>query len=674
VYAIHGVWGSGKSSAINLVLHHLAAPIKAGDIVATTFNPWWFSGSEALTISFFRELRETVGKSLDEKAREAIASLGGRLSSAGPLLGGLTSLVAIPVAGAAVKGGITLLENLTRLESTVEKEHRKLVEALAKQNKRFLIVLDDVDRLGTDDALQMFKLVKSAGRLPNVVYLMAFDRYLADKMVAERYPAEGSSYLEKVIQGAFNVPVPDRDDLCNQLLVTVEAVMGTPPTEKIQRFWNLFHDGVAPLLKTPRDAVRLSNTIRVSWPPVSGDVDRADFLTLEAMRLFLPTTYEAVRAHPDMLTGTQPTGQQRTPNLEEEYNETFLSHVTASRERAIAKRTLRRLFPRLDAVWSNFRSSGNKDWRRDRLVCTNEHFGTYFAFSVINNGITTAESDTLVAAAGKLGATASALRRFLAMPRRKGGTRAALALDELAVRAGDIADADIRQFVTDIFSVADDLNIPVDKGHGFRFNSNNIRIHGLLNSVLLDRLELPDRSAIVRAAAPGASLDWLIDFSDRCKSISEKEGITEDRGENFADDETVTWLHKLSHDRILAAAANGALLKSADLAFLLYRWRDRAGHMEVRAWTDCQLENDGFIVTLAGSLVMESWSAGLGGLGDVTARKAEYVHLEPLSDLLDLERFKARVVTLHGLSTTGDEHTAILRRFLDAPNRNPQNF
>ena len=69
VYAINGPWGSGKSSAINLVLHHLATPAAAGSIVPTTFNPWWFSGAEALTISFFQELQATVGKSLDEKAR-----------------------------------------------------------------------------------------------------------------------------------------------------------------------------------------------------------------------------------------------------------------------------------------------------------------------------------------------------------------------------------------------------------------------------------------------------------------------------------------------------------------------------------------------------------------------------------------------------------------------------
>jgi predicted KAP-like P-loop ATPase len=654
----------------------LAALIEAGEIVATAFNPWWFSGAEALTISFFQELRATVGKAVDEKTREAMASLGSRVSSAGPLLGGLAALFATPAAGAAVAGGATLIEKLTRLDSTVEKEHRKLVEALAKQNKKFLIVLDDIDRLTTDDALQLFKLIKSVGRLPNVIYLMAFDRHLAEKMVAERFPAEGSSYLEKVIQGAFDLPMPDPDDLCNQLLATTAEVMGAPPTEKMQRFWNLFHDGVAPLLKTPRDAVRLSNAIKVSWPAVRGEVDHADFLTMEAMRLFLPSTYEAVRAHPDMLTGSQTDRGHDRRALDAEYRTLFLDHLETPRERAIAERALRRLFPRLGAVWSNNWHSGSSQWQRDRLICAPEHFPTYFAFSVTNDGITAAESDALIAGAGTPGATAKALKEFLTMPRKKGGTRAALALDELSVRAGDIAPANLPQLVEDLFSVADELNVAADRQRGFAgIGSNDLRLHWLLNNLLRDRLELPERSQIIRAAAPAASLEWLVSLSDRCKSIKDKRGTAEESGgDNLADDETVDWLYAFSLDRIRMAAADGTLARNNALAALLYRWRVRAGDTEVRAWTDRQLADDWFVVSLAKNLVQESWSAGMGGfgfMGDRVARKTEYVHLAPLEPLLDVARLRERVADMLSSGKIDAADREVLERFRSAPERDP---
>ncbi len=312
--------------------------------------------------------------------------------------------------------------------------------------------------------------------------------------------------------------------------------MGAPPADKMQRFWNVFHDGIAPLLKTPRDAVRLSNAIKVSWPAVGEDVDRADFLALETMRLFLPSTYAAVRAHPDMLTETEASGSGRDRQAREtEYNEVFLNHIETPREREIARRVLRRLFPRLDSVWSNLWHSDSSQWQRDRLICARAHFPTYFAFSVTNDAITSAESDALVAFAGTPGATVKALRGYLAMPRKRGGTRAALALDELSVRAGDIAAADLLQFVQELFIVADELDVPADRERGFgSIATNELRLHWLLNNLLRERLELPDRSRIVRAAASGASLKWLISFADRCKAMKDKRGTPEDRGDKIA--------------------------------------------------------------------------------------------------------------------------------------------
>ena len=676
VYAVNGIWGSGKSSAINLVLHHLTAAIEAGELSITAFNPWWFSGAEALTISFFQELRAAIGKSVDDQTRETLASIGSRLSSAGPLLGGIASLFGTPAAGAALSGGITLLEKLTQLDSTVEGEHRKLFEALGKQTKKFLIVLDDIDRLTTDDALQIFKLVKSVGRLPNVIYLMAFDRQLAERMVAERFPAEGGSYLEKVIQGAFDLPVPDPLDLQQQLLTTAQAVMGAPSSGKMNRFWNLFHDGVAPLIKTPRDTVRLSNAIKVSWPAIREEVDRADFLTIEAMRLFLPSTYEAVRAHPEMLTGTQPDYGYDKRGREVEYTDTFLNPLEG-RDRDIAKRALRRLFPRLDSIWSNVGRSESSQWQRDRLICSREHFSTYFAFSVTNQGITVSEIDAMIANAGVPGATANALANFLAMPRKRGGTRAALALDELSVHAEDIAADDIQQFVEDLFSVADELDVAADRDRGFTgMASNDLRLHWLLNNLLRDRLDLATRSNIIRGAAPASSIGWLLTLSDRCKSKKDKRAASgENEPEKLTDDDTTDWLYAHSLERIRAAASDGTLKAVPNLVVLLIQWNARAGEEEVRSWTNSQFSDAAFVVRLAEHLVQETWSAGMGGfgfLGDTVASKKEYVRLEPLKLFLDVARFRERVTELLQLAETDPADRAVLERFQSAPERSSQ--
>src|SRR5262245_22909658 len=64
VIALNGPWGSGKSSAVNLILHHLQQAVTANEIVVINFACWWFRGEEALALAFFRELYAGLGPSV----------------------------------------------------------------------------------------------------------------------------------------------------------------------------------------------------------------------------------------------------------------------------------------------------------------------------------------------------------------------------------------------------------------------------------------------------------------------------------------------------------------------------------------------------------------------------------------------------------------------------------
>lgn len=78
VLAIHGAWGSGKSSAINLIRHYLRED-KAEDkaeVEIVDFNCWWFRGEEALTLAFFRELAVTMGGALGKDGKKKTEKIG----------------------------------------------------------------------------------------------------------------------------------------------------------------------------------------------------------------------------------------------------------------------------------------------------------------------------------------------------------------------------------------------------------------------------------------------------------------------------------------------------------------------------------------------------------------------------------------------------------------------
>jgi len=153
VMAIHGPWGSGKSSVINLVKHYLREGTKPdqpqeslefpstapnwlkslapkvclrqpnGDTSSSSkvsleildFKCWWFKGEEALILEFFRQLYGALGQPGLEKAREVVSQLGSRvLSGSAPFIDASANLLVAPGTGGAASSGMNLLSNLRK--------------------------------------------------------------------------------------------------------------------------------------------------------------------------------------------------------------------------------------------------------------------------------------------------------------------------------------------------------------------------------------------------------------------------------------------------------------------------------------------------------------------------------------------------------------------------------
>ena len=252
---------------------------------------------------------------------------------------------------------------------TLDTSFRKLANTLEKQRRRFLIIVDDIDRLSPEEALAVFRVIKSVGCLPNVIYLLAFDRALAEKVVAERYPSEGPHFLEKIVQAGFELPAPLRTDLNSAILAAIQETCEPTTEDHHTRLLNIFYDVVVPYLTTPRHVVRFQNAISVTWPAVANQVNVADFVALETLRLYEPTLFSSIRSSKDRLcnTGDEPKAETRFDRylngLREEFHDT-------------AKLALQRLFPRMEDV--GYGSDFHTSWNAERRVCIEAHFDTYF--------------------------------------------------------------------------------------------------------------------------------------------------------------------------------------------------------------------------------------------------------------------------------------------------------
>jgi predicted KAP-like P-loop ATPase len=409
-----------------------------------------------------------------------------------------------------------LFGDMINVDESVEAQHKKLADALRNQTKKFLIIIDDIDRLTPDEALLVFKFIKSVGRLPNVYYLLAFDRALVERVISEHFPSEGPHYLEKIVQAPFELPAVPQSDLLEGLLNQIGDICGRPTEDMMVRFMNVFYDVVAPNIRTPRDAVRLSNALTVTWPAVAGEVDAADFVALEAWRVFRPSLYRTVRASRELLC-KQNRPLHRQDDIAAEYDATLLSAVGET-ERDTVKTALKRLFPRLEGVWGNtyFGEEWIEIWQRSRLVCVRPHFDTYFRFGLSDEVVPQKKVSALIERAADREFVTNEFRIALSEHRRTGATRASLLMDELRTRADEVAENAITSLLTTLFALGDELDRPEDEARGFSLANNRLRLHWLTRRLLRDRFQVERRSEILLAAAGSAALGWLVDITSSC--------------------------------------------------------------------------------------------------------------------------------------------------------------
>ena len=679
VVAIHGSWGTGKSSIVNLIKYYLANDPESNDIEILNFNCWWFKGEEALALEFFRQLYGVMDQENVGRAKEAVSKLGLRVLSGSSSFIGAALNLAAPGVGGVASSGMNLLADLIKQEKTVESFHAEVSMGLDQCDKRYLIVIDDIDRLSPEEALLIFRLVKSVGRLPKVMYLLAYDRDIAENIVSQRYPSEGPQYLEKIVQAGFDIPLPPHSSLKSSLLEFLNELWKDQETPETRHFWNLFHDAVSPQINSPRDLIRVTNTLRISWQAVAGEVDPVDFLVLETLRVQQPRVYAALKANKDRLTnGGLDHHYQQHEAVASAYDDLFVSEF-GGEEREAMKQALRRLFPALDRVWDNmsYSSSFFQDWERERRACSRKHFDTYFRFSLSDETISTAEVRSVIQNSDDSDFVSAALLEASKTPKPSGqGTRASVLLDELIAHAKNIPIENAEAFLSGLFAIHDEIDTEIDRElGGFSPANNSLRIHWILRALLLGRTSLTSRSNIILKAAEKGSVGWLVDLSESAyRDHHPHEGKSpepEDRCLTTKGD--ANRLRKMALEKIVAAAGDRTLLNYGYFPIALIRWDELAGnddHQLAKAWCMERLSEDDAVEVFSKAFVSESWVTSMGGfgggLGDTVSVRHDRVSVESLERFFDVEALRRRVEQLLAASEEGSPRKAALKRFIDA--------
>lgn len=190
VIGLHGRWGSGKTTVVNFILEHIKkhqemAKDEAKKVEHVDFRPWIVSGHQDLMAAFFKLLSEQMkpkegkvkkffnrGMRTTAEGADNLVDAAATLSVAIDPSGGVFSSLAGGFGKKALNAALGKFLNTPSLQ----KAYKDLRDLLSKSNRHFLVTIDDIDRLEDDEIKSIVQMVKTIGRLPNVIYLLVYDR------------------------------------------------------------------------------------------------------------------------------------------------------------------------------------------------------------------------------------------------------------------------------------------------------------------------------------------------------------------------------------------------------------------------------------------------------------------------------------------------------------------
>lgn len=365
VVGLYGPWGDGKTSTLAMIRETLGTD---PNIISMDYNPWFYGDTtEQLTRSFFASIQAKLEKT-GFFARENIGSVMEAFGSGVPYVGeGLKNI-----------GKAMTTEALTDARD-------KLGDILRRHGKKVVIFVDDIDRLDRSDIQTLFKLVRLSGGFDHTTYILAFDDGVVAEALGQAYGSgdlvAGRRFLEKIVQVPLHLPPVQSEKLrdlmfaaCDRTLLASDIKLKDGEGSELGF---ALATGFVHALKTPRQVKLLENALSFAVPLLKGEVRTVDQIQIEALRIFYPEIYEAIRSSPDttLREREQRNGERMSPI------EAAIDAMKAGEDEKLAVRDLLiGLFPRFGTM--GYGNDWETSWTAEKRICSRDYFPRYFGYAV----------------------------------------------------------------------------------------------------------------------------------------------------------------------------------------------------------------------------------------------------------------------------------------------------
>lgn len=408
VFGLAGPWGAGKTSVLNIVSDLLRLE-HGDDWEVVHFTAWSASDVGTLTDEFYQAIAAAMPQDTLE-GRQAVSWL---LSMA-PIAAAAGKAAAVSVIERKLgRGGWrnvseatvgALADRLGKFQIQPDPfvaRFEKLSKAIDRAGRNVVVVVDDIDRLHSDELLGVMKAVRLLGRFNRVHYLLSYDQQTVLDVLKASDIASGDEqrarqYLEKIVQYPFVLPplqVAQVDaELTNVLqnVATFHQVqlepLGDGQLGTISRIVHLLLDTHFEQL-TLRRINRLGSQVEVLLTLVgANDLNFTDAVLVTFVRLWYPNFYDQLpRWRRDLVKDIRSQSNSATQGVNDESSRTYriADALGIAPDRRTNNPELEAVMRLMDALFPGALQTGSM--RRAEEPCridSSEYFDRYFALGI----------------------------------------------------------------------------------------------------------------------------------------------------------------------------------------------------------------------------------------------------------------------------------------------------
>lgn len=237
---LQGEWGTGKTSMLYMLLEHF----KKENIATSWVNTWEYSmfrnpaeTTPAILKGMLTNLKiscESEGKwTIEEKSKDGFKKVF-------KFLGNVANQVISNQTGVDLKSANTSEETLreqaeiAEIKKEIEIIITKLIEDTANEYKKVVFLVDDLDRIPPEQAVEVLESLKNLFDVPNCIFVLAIDYDVVVKGLESKFgkkteenEREFRSFFDKIIQVPFSMPTGtyDMGNLLSEKLTSLSIVI-----------------------------------------------------------------------------------------------------------------------------------------------------------------------------------------------------------------------------------------------------------------------------------------------------------------------------------------------------------------------------------------------------------------------------------------------------------------